>query len=103
MPSLRHDLLALLVPRLRKARELDSEPAERARVEAWHRTLDRSLPTRATPGFAKRWDVSVTDIGFPSYVLTPRHRRVHRTLYYTHGGGYMAPIDGFHVCSGASG
>ena len=97
MPSLRHDLLALLVPRLRKARELDSEPAERARVEAWHRTLDRSLPTRATPGFAKRWDVSVTDIGFPSYVLTPRHRRVHRTLYYTHGGGYMAPIDGFHV------
>ncbi|WP_210649912.1 alpha/beta hydrolase fold domain-containing protein [Nocardioides sp. SYSU D00065] len=97
MPSLRHELLALAIPRLRRARELDSEPAERARVEAWHRTLDRTLPTRATPGFARRWEVSVTDIGFPSYVLTPRSRRVHRTLYYVHGGAFMAPIDTFHV------
>jgi acetyl esterase/lipase len=97
MPSLRHELLAVLVPRLRRSRELETEPAERARVEAWHRTLDRSLPTRATPGFAQRWDVSVDDIGFPSYVLTPKHRRVHRTLYYCHGGGFMAPIDAFHV------
>lgn len=97
MPSRRHDLLALLVPRLRRARELDSEPAERARVEAWHRTLDRTLPTRATPGFARRWDVSVRDIGFPSWVLTPRGRAVGRTLYYVHGGAFMAPIDAFHV------
>ena len=97
MPSLRHDLLALLIPRLRRSRELESEPVERARVEAWHRTLVRTLPTRATPGFAKRWEVTVTDIGFPSYVLTPTSRRVHRTLYYVHGGGYMAPIDAFHV------
>lgn len=97
MPSRRHDLLAVLVPRLRRSRELDSEPAERERVAVWHRTLDRSLPTRAVPGFARRWDVSVADIGFPSYVLTPRERRVHRTLYYVHGGGYMAPIDAFHV------
>lgn len=97
MPSLRHEMLALLVPWLRRSRDLDTEPAERARVEAWHRTLDRSLPTRAVPGLARRWDVSVTDIGFPSHVLTPRHRPVRRTLYYTHGGGYMAPIDAFHV------
>ncbi|MBS2939740.1 alpha/beta hydrolase [Nocardioides sp. J2M5] len=97
MPSRRHDLLAALVPRVRRSRELDTEPRERARVEAWHRTLDRSLPTRAVPGFARRWDVSVDDPGFPSHVLTPRDRRVHRTLYYVHGGGYMAPIDAFHV------
>ncbi|NYE36814.1 acetyl esterase/lipase [Nocardioides cavernae] len=97
MPSRRHETLAFLVPRLRRSRDLDSEPAERARVEQWHRSLDRSLPTRAVPGFAKRWDVSVTDLGFPSYVLTPRHRPAHRTLYYVHGGGYMAPIDPFHV------
>ena len=97
MPSLRHDLLATLIPKVRKSRDLDTEPAERARVEAWHRTLDRSLPVRATPGFARKWDVEVADIGFPSYVLTPRSRRVHRTLYYVHGGGYMAPIDAFHV------
>ena len=97
MPSLRHQLLATIVPRVRRARELDSEPLERTRVEAWHRTLDRTLPTRAVPRFATRWDVTVDDIGFPSYVLTPRRRRVHRTLYYVHGGGFMAPIDAMHV------
>ena len=97
MPSLRHDLLARVIPRLRKSRELDDEPAERARVEAWHRTLDRTLPARAVRSFGKHWDVEAVDIGFPSYVLTPRGRSVNRTLYYVHGGGYMAPIDAFHV------
>ncbi|WP_210503479.1 alpha/beta hydrolase fold domain-containing protein [Nocardioides xinjiangensis] len=97
MPSRRHDLLALALPRLRRARELDSEPAERARVEAWHRTLDRALPTRAVPGLARRWEVSARDVGFPSWVLTPRGRPATRTLYYVHGGAFMAPIDAFHV------
>jgi acetyl esterase/lipase len=97
MPSLPHELLAFAIPRLRKSRELDTEPAERARVEAWHRSLDRSFPTTAVRGFAKKWDVSASDIGFPSYVLTPRGRPVHRTLYFVHGGGYMGPIDAFHV------
>lgn len=97
MPSLRHALLATVIPRLRKAGDLDSEPAERARVEADHRTLDRRLPTRATPRFAKDWEVAVADIGFPSHVLIPRGRRVHRTLYYVHGGAFMAPIDAVHV------
>ena len=97
MPSLRHHLLAALVPRVRRARELDDEASERSRVEAWHRTLVRTLPTRATPGLTRRWDVSITDIGFPSHLLTPRGRTAHRTLYYVHGGGFMAPIDGFHV------
>jgi epsilon-lactone hydrolase len=101
MPSRRHDLLARLVPALRRSRELDDEPTERARVEAWHATLDRglgrTLPTRAVPRFANRWEATVTDIGFPCHVLTPRGRPVTRTLYYVHGGGYMAPIDPFHV------
>jgi acetyl esterase/lipase len=97
MPSRRHDLLATLVPKIRRSRELDSEPVERARVEAWHRTLDRALPTRVTPGFAKRWDATVTDLGFPCHVLAPRTRRAVRTLYYVHGGAFMAPIDAFHV------
>lgn len=97
MPSLRHQMLASLIPRLRGSGDLDTEPAERARVEARHRTLTRTLPTRATRGFAKDWDVSVSDTGFASTVLTPRHRGVHRTLYYVHGGAFMAPIDAFHV------
>lgn len=101
MPSRRHDLLARLVPVLRRSRELDDEPTERARVEAWHATLDqgfdRTLPTRVVPRFAQHWEATVTDIGFPCHVLTPRGRAVDRTLYYVHGGGYMAPIDPFHV------
>jgi monoterpene epsilon-lactone hydrolase len=97
MPSRRHDLLARLVPVLRRSRELDDEPTERARVEGWHATLDRTLPTRVVPRFAQRWEATVTDIGFPCHVLTPRGRTANRTLYYVHGGGYMAPIDPFHV------
>lgn len=97
MPSVQHHLMATLLPVLRRSRELDDEPSERARVEAWHRRMDRSLPTRFTPGFAKRWDVEQRDIGFPSYVLTPRRRPATRTIHYLHGGGYMAPIDPFHV------
>ena len=97
MPSLRHDVLARVIPRLRRAGDLDTEPAERARVEAEHLSRSRTLPTRGTPRFVRNWDVAVTDIGFPSYVLTPRHRHVHRTLYYVHGGAFMAPIDAVHV------
>ncbi|MEZ5191738.1 MAG: hypothetical protein R2734_03960 [Nocardioides sp.] len=51
MPSLRHEFLAYAVPRVRRAAEIDDEPAERARIERWHASLDRSLPTRAVPGF----------------------------------------------------
>ena len=97
MPSRRHDLLARLVPTVRRSRELDDEPTERARVERWHAGLDRGLPTRVVPRFAKRWEVTVTELGFPCHVLTPRNRPVTRTLYYVHGGGFMAPIDPWHV------
>lgn len=97
MPSRRHDALAVLIPRLRGSGELDSEPAERARVEKWHAGLDRSLPTRLVPRFGSRWSVTTEDLGFPSHVLTPRNRPWSRTLYYVHGGGFMAPTDPFHV------
>lgn len=97
MPSRRHDVLATLLPVLRRSRELDDEQTERTRVEAWHRTLDRALPTRVTRGFARHWSVETEDLGFPSYVLTPRRREATRTLYYLHGGGFMAPIDPYHV------
>lgn len=92
MPSRRHDLLAWAVPRLRKSRELDSEPAERARVERWHATLDqgldRRLPTRLVPGcrlLASRaagadWDLTyVEEPGllhvYPLLPLVPEARR----------------------------
>ena len=60
--------------------------------------LDRSLPTRLVPGFDRRWSVVTEEVaGFPVHVLTPRHGAPRRTLLHLHGGGYMAPIDPFHV------
>lgn len=101
-PSRRHQLLAWAVPRLRGSRELDSPRAERARLERRHASLDRRLPTRAVPRFAKRFSV-VTEVltgprgEFSSYVVTPRGVDPRRTLVYLHGGGYVAGIDPFHV------
>lgn len=98
MPSRRHDLLAWAVPRLRKSREMDEEPAERARVERWHAGLDRTLPTRLVPRFQRRFSVVTEELaGFPVHVITPRHVVPERTVVFVHGGGFMAPIDPFHV------
>jgi epsilon-lactone hydrolase len=98
MPSLRHRLLAEVVPRLRKARELESEPAERARLEWWHAGLDRSFPTRGVPAFERRFAVARAEAdGLPAYTLTRRGRTPRRTVVYVHGGGFVGPIDRFHV------
>ena len=98
MPSRRHALVAWALPRLKKSRELDSEPAERARVEQWHAGLDRTLPTRLVPRFDRRFARVTEELAsFPVHVITPRHLDPERTVLYLHGGGYMAPIDPFHV------
>ena len=101
-PSRRHEALAWAVPRLRRSRELDTPQAERARIEHWHAGLGRRLPTRLEPRFSKRFSV-VTEVlagpagEFSSYVVTPRGTDPRRTVVYLHGGGYVAPIDPFHV------
>jgi acetyl esterase/lipase len=88
-----------VVPRLRKSRELDTPEAERARLERWHATLDRSFPTSAVPLFGRRYAVVREELGagFPSYTLTRRGRQPRRTVVYVHGGGFVAPIDPFQV------
>lgn len=98
MPSRTHDLLATVVPRVRRSRELDSEAAERTRVEQWHTTLDRSFPTALVPRFGRRFSLLTEELaGFPVQVMTPRHVEPARTVLHLHGGGYMAPTDPFHV------
>jgi len=97
MPSRRHQAFAAVLPRLRKARELDSVEAERDRLEQWHDSLAPGLPTVAVPGFSRRWSVVTEDLGFPSYVITARGRQPRRTLFYVHGGGFVAPIDPIHL------
>lgn len=97
MPSRRHEFLAWAIPRLRRSSELDDEQRERTRTERWHATLEPALPTRLVPRFRRRWSCVVEDLGFPSYVVARRGRAPRRTIYYLHGGGYVAPIDPFHV------
>lgn len=98
-PSRRHELLARVVPRLRKSRELDDPDAERARLERWHATLDRGFPTTVVPLFARRFAVVREELpaGFPSYTLTRRGTSPDRTVVYLHGGGFVGPIDPYQV------
>jgi len=88
-----------MVPKLRKSRDLDSPDVERARLERWHTTLDRTFPTRVVPLFGRRYVVVREELpaGFPSYTLTRRGRTPTRTVVYVHGGGFVAPIDPFQV------
>ena len=97
MPSLRHQALAYVVPRLRGSVPLDSAERERARLEACQAEADRSLPTRGIRRFAHRYEVTTTDAPFPVHVIRPRGRRPRTTVYYLHGGGYVAPADPLHT------
>jgi acetyl esterase/lipase len=101
-PSHQHQLIAWAVPRLRKSRDLDSVEEERIRLERWHAQLDRSLPTRVVPRFARRFSVVTETLTgprgeFPAYVVTPRGVDPERTVVLVHGGGFVAPLDPFHV------
>lgn len=105
MASLRHDLIAVGIPKMRGSLEIDSEEKERARIERWHRSLDRALPTNAVVRFDKRFAVETRTIGedtaggtgFPVHTITRRGSTPRRTVLYLHGGGYTAPLDPFHV------
>lgn len=96
-PSLHHMFLAHAIPRLRKSRDLDTLEGERLRLERWHARLEPGLPTRAVPGFHRRFAVVEEQSTFPTYVITPRGTLPTRTVYYVHGGGFVAPVDPFHV------
>jgi len=96
---MRHQLMARVVPRLRRSRELDDEPTERARVQRWHEGLDRSLPTGSTFRFVPRFSVVTEQLpgGFPSYSIVRRGTPPTRIVLYLHGGGFMAPISAWQV------
>jgi epsilon-lactone hydrolase len=99
MASVRHQVMARVVPRLRKAGEMEDEPTERARVERWHDGLDRRLPTGSTPRFERRFSVVTEQLpgGFPAYSIVRRGTAPVLTVLYLHGGGYMAPISAWQV------
>lgn len=108
-PSLRHQLLATLVPRLRGAGDLDvssgvaaAATVERDRVSRRQEGLDRSLPTGLVPGLGRQWVarrelLAGTDGEFPSWALEPRTGEATSTVYHLHGGGFVSPADSAHV------
>ncbi len=100
VPSLRHELLAHVIPRLRGSGDLHDVDRERARLERCHAALDRTLPTALVPGFGRRYEQTTTVLGearFPVHVIRPRSHRPRTTLYYLHGGGFVSPTDPFHL------
>lgn len=98
MPSRRHELLARVLPKLKRAQEAESPAAERAKIESQHRDLPDRLPTRMVPRFSRRWVVERDDsCGFATYTLTPRRGNPDRTLMHVPGGGFVSPIDPGHV------
>lgn len=102
-PSLLHQFVATVLPRVRRPRELDDPERERDRILRWQAQLPGGLPTRFVRHFERRFELEVDQsAGFPTYVFSPRGRRVERTIFYCHGGGYMAPIDQFHVLYAAT-
>ncbi|WP_148613562.1 alpha/beta hydrolase [Nocardioides rubriscoriae] len=99
MPSLLHSLYAYAVPKARGAGDVDVA-SERVRIERWHAQPEfffRTLPTRLVPGFARRFEVGTRRIPFPVHTIRPRGRTPRTTVYYLHGGGFVAPADPVHV------
>jgi monoterpene epsilon-lactone hydrolase len=95
VPSRRHQLLATVIPKVRRAGELVDEPTERARIEKRHERLEPGLPTRGIRGFSRRFAVVTEQLpaGFPAYSFSVRGTAPTRTVLYLHGGGFIGPID----------
>ncbi|MGZ4493128.1 MAG: alpha/beta hydrolase fold domain-containing protein [Nocardioides sp.] len=93
MPSLRHRTLALVIGRLRNAREVDDPEQVRSEVLAGRAGTDPAPSPRLVRGCTvTRSD----DLGFPVFSLTVDGTAPVRTVLYLHGGGYVAEIDRFH-------
>ncbi len=102
MPSLRHELIAWALPRVRRTRDLDTKEFERARLLRRNDALEPALPTGLVPGFHRRFTVEEETLSgpagdVPSYVVTPERADGELTIFYVHGGGYVAPLDPFHL------
>lgn len=105
MPSLRHEFLVWALPRVKGSRDLEDQSdraAERARLEACQAGLEPRVPSVLVPRFDRDYEVTTqiltgAGVDVPCHVISPRSGTVDCTLYYVHGGGFVSPIDPFHV------
>ncbi len=93
MPSLVHDLLARVIPVLRRSSEVRDPRATREAVLAAQARSGQEPPRRGLPGL----EVSRRDgPPFPVWELRPAGARPERTVLHLHGGGFVSGLDRFH-------
>jgi monoterpene epsilon-lactone hydrolase len=93
VPSLRHQLLCFLVPRLRGSTEVVDAEAARVEKLAEQQRHRLFVPARVVSGCT----VSEVDgYGFPVHEVHAAGASPTRTVLYLHGGGYVDPADGYH-------
>ena len=100
MPSRRHELLARLVPKLRKSRELDSIGGRAGPAREVARDPRPWLPDRRGPAVRQAVRRGPRGAARPASRrtrVTQRGRTPSRTVVYLHGGGFVAPIDPYQV------
>lgn len=94
MPSVRHQLVARVVPAVRRTGRGGTDP------ETLRRSLldeQRAARTGPPPRMARGFVVSTaTDLDFPVHELRPTGTDPRRTLLYVHGGGYVSHADRVH-------
>lgn len=95
MPSLRHRILARVVPLVRGSGEVRDPEAER-RTRLAEQTPGQEaifVPSRRLSGCDVR---EVSGHGFPVHEVATAGTAPTRSVLYVHGGGYVDPMDGYH-------
>lgn len=96
MPSLQHQVLATVLPRLRRSTEItdpEAERSERRRLTAEQERATTSVPTRLLRGLDVR---PVGGHGFDVHEVRVSGSTPARTVLYLHGGGYVGALDPAH-------
>lgn len=93
MPSVQHQFLARVIPRVRRSSEIGDPDRVRREKLAEQASADTAPPTRVVRGCA----VGTLDgYGFPVYDLRPTGAEPRRSILYLHGGGYVSHADRAH-------
>ena len=93
MPSVQHQFLARVIPKVRRSSEVEDPEKVRREKLAEHAKADTTPPTRVVRGC----DVHTLDgLGFPVYDLLVTGTDPERSVLYLHGGGYISHADRVH-------
>jgi len=93
MPSVQHQFLARVIPKVRRSSEVEDPERVRREKLLEQAKADTSPPNRVVRGC----DVNTLDgFGFPVYDLKVTGTNPGRSVLYLHGGGYVSQADRAH-------